>query len=452
MVPQTAGDILMLFNKSSHMIERRKPGSRFRRRAALMALSEFGLVIGSVTVFFVFLTLMIRVNFPQGSTLGETRSWSAGLLPDGGDVELEFSSTSSFAARVFAGEILTIQRRVQRRGSNSLVWSKANVGDTFTQNDAVQTFAKSTALLKVNEQSRITIGQNSLIVFDKRAADPFVSQQSSALVMINGELSGTLTSDDNAAFAFGVKLPSSDLTLVRREQDENVEFLVTVNDDQSTTVNLHGGSAEITGRDGKRVKITENQSVTIDSSGTQITVSNLPAAPRSTGPSNRETVTYRNVPETIDFTWDAVANADRYHIVIARDAGLSDRVVDDDVIGTSFRHGALGPGDYYWHVRSRAAWSQSRMSTVRRLRVIQDTAPPVLELESAPATVTAGQWRLHGKTDSGAHLYVDDLPVPHDNGRIDHLIELIPGANIIVVKAMDEVGNLSYASIAVNAK
>ncbi len=452
MVPQTAGYILMLINKSRHKIERRKPGSRFRRRAALMALSEFGLVVGSVVVFFVFLTLMIRVNFPQGTTLGETRPWSAGLLRDGGDVELEFSSTSSFAAQVFAGEILTIQRRVQRRGSNSLVWSKANVGDTFTQNDAVQTFAKSTALLKVNEQSRITIGQNSLIVFDKRAADPFVSQQSSALVMIAGELSGTLTSDDNAAFAFGVKLPSSDLTLVRRVQDENVEFLVTVNDDQSTTVNLHGGTAEIIGRDGKRVKITENQSVTIDSSGTQITVSNLPAAPRSTGPANRETVTYRNVPEMIDFTWDAVANADRYHIVIARDAGLSDRVVDDDVISTSFRHGALGPGDYYWHVRSRAAWSQSRMSTVRRLRVIQDTAPPVLELESPPATVTAGQWRLHGTTDSGAHLYVDDLPVPHDNGRIDHLIELIPGANIIVVKAMDEVGNLSYASIAVNAK
>lgn len=452
MVPQTAGYILMLFNKSSHMIERRKPGSRFRRRTTLLALSEFGLVVGSVVVFFIFLTLMIRVNFPQGTTLGENQPWSAGLLPDGDEVDLEFSSTSSFAAQIFAGEILTIQRRVQRRGANSLAWRKANVGDTFTQNDAVQTFAKSTALLKVNEQSRITIGQNSLIVFDKRAADPFVSQQGSALIMINGELSGTLTSDDNAAFSLGVRLPSSDLTLVRRVQDKNVEFLVTVNDDQSTTVNLHGGSAEITGRDGKRVKIKENQSVTIDSSGTRLTVSSLPATPRSTGPANSETVTYRNIPEMIDFTWDAVANADRYHIVIARDAGLSDRVVDDDVIGTSFRHGALGPGNYYWHVRSRVAWSQSQMSTVRRLRVIQDTAPPVLELESPPATVTAGQWRLHGMTDSGVNLYVDNLPVSHDNGRIDHLIELIPGANIIVVKAMDEVGNLSYASIAVNAK
>ena len=31
-----------------HTIERRKPSSRFRRRAALMAVSEFGLVVGSV--------------------------------------------------------------------------------------------------------------------------------------------------------------------------------------------------------------------------------------------------------------------------------------------------------------------------------------------------------------------------------------------------------------------
>jgi hypothetical protein len=316
----------------------------------------------------------------------------------------------------------------------------------------VQTFAKSTALLKVNEQSRITIGQNSLIVFDKREADPFASDQGTALIMISGELSGTLTNDDNSAFALGVTLPSSDLTLVRRAQDENVEFLITVNDDQSTTVNLHGGSAEIVGRDGKHVTINENQSVTVDSSGTKLMVGNLPSAPRSTGPVNRETVTYRNVPETIEFSWNAVANADRYHIVIARDAEFSDRVVDDDVIGTSFRHGALGPGNYYWHVRARVAWSQSRMSAVRRLRVIQDTAPPVLELESPPATVAAGQWRLHGKTDSSAQLYVDDSPVSHDNGRIDYPIELIPGANIIVVKAMDEVGNLSYASIAVNAK
>ena len=383
--------------------------------------------------------------------MARTRVWTSASLLPGGDIELEFGSDNSFA-QIFAGEILTIQRRVQRRGANSLAWAEANVGDTFTQNDAVQTFAKSTALLRVNEESRITIGQNSLIVFEKRAADPFVSQQGSVMVMIGGEMSGRLTNDDNSPFEFGVSLPNSEVTLVRRAEDDAVDFLITVNEDQSTTVNLHGGIAEVVGRDGQRMTITENQSITIDAAGTQLIVSNLPDAPRSSGPLNRQSVTYRNVPEVVDFSWDAVAGADRYHVVIARDAEFTNRVVDDDVIGTSFRHGALGPGTYFWHVRSRSAWSQSQMSTVRQLRVIQDTAPPSLELDTPGDNVVAGEWRLHGTTDSGARLFVDDSPVQHDNGRIDHPIKLKPGANIIVVKAMDDVGNLNYASISVNAK
>lgn len=429
-----------------------KNTGRFHRRTAFLALSEIGLVAGSVAVFFVFLMVLIRVYFPQGTTLGENQVGASADSSGGDAVDLEFGSPAALAAHLFAGEILTIKRRVQRRGANSLAWSEANVGDTFTENDAVQTFARSTALLRVGDQGKITIGQNSLIVFDKREADPFVAQQGSALVMINGELSGKLTSEDDAPFAFGVTLPSSDLTLVRGADDDSVEFLVTVNDDRSTTVNLHGGSAEIVGRDGRRTKIGEDQSATIDASGTEITVRNLPAAPRSTGPVNETTVAYRNVPETVEFSWDAAENADRYHIVVARDPDFLDRVVDDDVIGTTFRHGALGPGTYYWHVRSRVGWTQSEMSDVRRLVVVQDTSPPALELEPLPETVAAGQWRLHGTTESDAQLFVDDTPVPHDNGRIDHPIELKPGANIIVVKAMDEVGNLNYASISVNAK
>ena len=438
-------------NESMKQFERRQPGSRFRRRAALLALSEIGLVAGSMLVFFAFLTVLIRVYFPQGTTLGENAEWTSASLLPGADIELKFGTDNSLA-QIFAGEILTIQRRVQRRGANSLAWAEASVGDTFTQNDAVQTFAKSTALLRVNEESRITIGQNSLIVFEKRAADPFASQQGSVMVMIGGEMSGRLTNDDDSPFEFGVSLPNSEVTLVRRADDDAVDFLITVNEDQSTTVNLHGGIAEVVGRDGQRMTITENQSITIDAAGTQLVVSNLPDAPRSSGPFDRQSVTYRNVPEVVDFSWGAVAGADRYHVVIARDAEFTNRVVDDDVVGTSFRHGALGPGTYFWHVRSRSAWSQSQMSAVRQLRVIQDTAPPSLELDAPAASVAAGEWRLSGTTDSGARLFVDDSPVQHDNGRIDHPIKLKPGANIIVVKAMDDVGNLNYASISVNAK
>ena len=127
-------------------------------------------------------------------------------------------------------------------------------------------------------------------------------------------------------------------------------------------------------------------------------------------------------------------------------------MVDDNVVGTSFTHGALGPGNYYWHVRSRTGWAQSAQSTVRRLSVSQDLDPPALVLDQPPDRIQAGAWRLVGRTDADATVFVDEILVPHDGGRINHPVELRPGANVIVVKAIDRVGNLSYAPLLVNAK
>jgi len=424
---------------------------RVFRGRVLVILTEIGLVLAAVAVFFAFLTILTDVYFPQGTDLIADRADSV-AASQSGRVDIAISDDTSQSTELFVGEILRIQRRVQRRGADSLNWSVANVGDTFARHDAVQTFARSTALLKVDDKSRLTIGQNSLIVFDNQEVDPFTSRQAKVLIMVDGELSGRLSSDAEGSIQFGVNLPNSDLTLTSTSSADDVDFLITVNEDQSTTVNLHSGAAVIIGQDGSRKTIGENESITIDSSGTEYSVSTLPLAPRSTGPVNRKSITYRNVPKPVEFTWSAIAKADRYHIVVARDADFSDRVVDDDVIGTSFSHGALGPGEYYWYVRSRAAWAQSQQSPTRRLTVIQDTSAPFLELESPPAQVAAGEWRLRGRTENTATIFVDDSRVENQNGRIDHLIDLKHGANIIVVRAMDDVGNLNYESLSVNAK
>jgi len=367
-------------------------------------------------------------------------------------VELGINGQGEKTNTLFAGEILNIQRNVKHRGANSLAWDTANIGGKIVSNDAVQTFARSTALMEINNASRLTIGENSLIVFDQREADPFLNDSSPVLVMIDGELSGTLSGDDKSRFQFGVTLPNSDVTLRPRTPGDDVEFVITVNDDKSTTVNIHKGSAQIIGRDGKLKTIGDRQSITIDSSGRGYQVSSLSSAPKPTGPSHNSSASYRNVPKQIQFTWNAVSNADRYRIIVARDPEFSDRVVDDDIVGTTFTHGALGAGTYYWAVRSLVGWSQSEQSAVRKLRVMQDTKPPALELDPPPDSILAGAWRLRGRTDADATVFVDEMPVEHVNGRIDHPIDLKPGANLIVVKAFDGVGNLSYAPLLVNAK
>jgi hypothetical protein len=431
----------------------RDDGDVDRRRNRFVWLSETAMVAVCVLVFFGFMSALIRLYFPQGTSLiAEQEADSLGQATRNGDVELGINSNDAEVSQLFAGEILSIQRRVQHRGADTLTWSDASVGEKVARNDAVQTFARSTAVMEVNSDSQLTLGENSLIVFDQRQADPFLADRNSVLVIIDGELSGTLSGADRSRFRFGVNLPNGDVTLQPRKAGEDVEFLITVNDDQSTTVNINEGTAQVVGRDGARQTIGEQHSVTVDASGSELRVSRLSQAPSVTGPPDDTTVVYRNVPRQVEFSWEAVAGADRYHIVIARDAGFSDRVVDDDVPGTTFTHGALGPGTYYWRVRSRIGWSQSDHSAVRRLRVRQDLVPPTLELDPPPETIQAGTWHLRGHTDADATVFVDEVAVAQQSGRIDHEIELRPGANLIVVKAIDEVGNLSYAPLLVNAK
>ncbi len=424
-----------------------------RRRARFVWLSETALVVACVVVFFGFLAVLIRAYFPQGTALTVDPDASVLIsVPPSPDVEVDIDAEPAAIEQWFAGEILTIRRRVQHRSANALTWNYANLGDKVARNDDLQTFARSTAVMKVNNKSRLTIGENSLIVFDQQALDPLQTERKSTLVMIEGELSGKLSSANKSRFQFNVNLPNSEVTLQPGTAGKDVEFLITVNDDQSTTLNVHEGTAQVTGSDGTQQTIGEQQSVTIDSHGSKLWVIELAPAPKVTGPVNNMAVTYRNVPAQIQFTWNAIADADRYHIVIARDKEFSDRVVDDDVIGTRFTHGALGAGSYYWYVRSRVGWSQSDRSVVRRLRMTQDLVAPTLKLDPPPDTIQAGPWRLHGRTDADATVFIDERPIEHHSGRIDHAIELRPGANIIVVTAVDEVGNLSYAPLLVNAK
>ena len=423
-----------------------------RRRKVIVWITELGMVGGCVAVFFFFLITLIGVYFPQGSTLvGERNDELFGDLNDADGVDLQIDSQAS-AQDVYAAKIVRMQRRVQRRGRRSLAWDDAQLGDKFVQDDAVQTFARSTALLEIGDTSYLTVHENSLIVFNHQEADPYLGGQQTVMLMIEGELSGTISGENASGIQFGVNLPNSEVTLVARNPGEEVDFQITVNDDQSTTVNLHSGIANIVGRDGKIRTINANESVTIDPTGMTFRVSEVPPAPTGIGPANNTLVAYRNVPQKIKFNWSAVELADRYHVVIARDPEFSNLIVDDDVIGTEFTHGALGSGTYYWHVRSRVEWAQSNKSETHQIRVLQDLEAPLLELNPPSDAVLAGAWRLTGRTEPDASIFVDGVPVAHEAGRIDQEIALQRGVNIITVKAMDSVGNLNYESLAISAK
>ena len=136
-------------NENEQNTDDRQGSSKERRRKVVVWITELGLVAGCVAIFFSFLVALIGVYFPQGSTLvGERIGESFADLLDTDNIDLQVDSQSSAKER-FAAKIIRMQRRVQRRGARSLAWDDAQLGDEFVQDDAVQTFARSTALLEI---------------------------------------------------------------------------------------------------------------------------------------------------------------------------------------------------------------------------------------------------------------------------------------------------------------
>ena len=163
---------------------------------------------------------------------------------------------------------------------------------------------------------------------------------------------------------------------------------------------------------------------------------------------------YNAVSTAVEFHWRGDRIADRFELVLARDAEFQDIILRETVERTSFTHGHLRSGTYYWKVSGFARWAESLASEPRRFEVRRDTEPPLLTVHFPEGVVRDETLVLDGTTEPGADVSVGDFRVPVDpvTGEFGHVLRLQPGLNVIVVAAVDEAGNLAHESKIVNAK
>ena len=85
--------------------------------------------------------------------------------------------------------------------------------------------------------------------------------------------------------------------------------------------------------------------------------------------------------------------------------------------------------------------------------LVQDLLPPQLEVRLPEATVETAELILRGRTDPGARVMIGRIEPPvADSGEFETTVNLRSGPTLIVVEAVDEVGNVAYFSQYVNAK
>jgi hypothetical protein len=413
------------------------------RNWARLLTGELALMVGAVALFTLFMLGLMRWYFPAGTGIEVSERTGAGMIAR--DAALGLASGQGGARRM-VGTLTARYNSVQWRSAEEVEWRRAEEGASFRERDALQTGPASYATVGGGDGTSMRLGERSLVVFEAAAARLAADFSRPAAVVMRGEMSGELAPGAGAADGL-VRINGGALSLVA-DADEPVEYVVRINDNESATISLFRGRARYVSAEGV-TEIAERQALTVDDAGRRVELADLPPAPALLAPAAGARIAGRGGPTAVDFTWQAVPGVEGYRVIIARDPQLVNRVADERVAGTAFRHGGLPVGSYYWAVQAGTGWTLGAPGGPRLLVLGKDDQPPLLALDAAPAAVSANYVTISGRTDPDARVFVAGQPAENAAGAFKHETYLAAGANIIVVESVDAVGNVAYASVMV---
>jgi hypothetical protein len=148
----------------------------------------------------------------------------------------------------------------------------------------------------------------------------------------------------------------------------------------------------------------------------------------------------------VSFSWRPVDATDEFTLQVARDPEFSHLIFDRTQSETSFTHGALGAGDYYWRVVGRRGPITGTASATSRFTIETAAHQPLLRVQ-VPSETTGRTVVIRGETEPGCKIIIGDATVTTDAaGRFETTLTLRDGYNFVVVQAVDPLGNTAFDS------
>jgi hypothetical protein len=392
----------------------------------------------------------INKMFPTGSGLISSLKHEQGRITTGkydselfissGGVDLELMDTYGLAALLQESKNM-----VKRKPSDGIAWQRVGSGTALFDRDAVQTFKRSSAEIFFDNENSLEMSENSLIIIRKMEKDVFRNVRHSQVVVVDGELRGRLskTNKDQALFV-EVNTPGAVTQIIGKEAP--AEFSIKVNPDKSSTVVVYSGTAKMMVK-GQTVVIEENESVTMDEGEMPSEPELLPDPVRLTSPSRDKYFYYRDLPPKVRFEWDEIKEFNSFHLRLARDPEFKEVLADEILSQTSFEHGNLRQGEYYWYVNAMDDWAEGNFGEIRHIKIIKDDIPPILELATTAKETMQKYFIVKGKSEPGAKVYIDGKETKlSSKGEFEYKANLRRGVNVFVIEAVDRTGNVAYAT------
>jgi hypothetical protein len=420
--------------------EPHRPPSRLRR--ILGPALEGGVAVVLTLVCFVALLLVLIRMLPSATDLGdlftakeESPQDSTSPMALGG--ALDPTVWKDITLQVIDNEVL-------RKEANSIAWKRTKSGARLSFGDGIQTTRQGMAVVTFDRDNHLRIGRNSVVILNQLERDILHdSGPSASFTVVAGEMWGSFRGN---ASPVQLDVPSANSTTrVEMAGGRPAQFKVTVRDDRTSTISVLRGSMNLRNASGV-LAVGEDQYVVVDAAGGVSDPKELLSPPDPLEPADADKRVYRQFPPKLTFKWRAT-KADEYRIVIARDGEMREIVLEERVSGTTYAVGGLTAGDYWWTVSSVRKGADGPPSPRRHLTIVEDQQPPALQVSFPEARTARQSVSIAGMVDSDAQVFVAGRrAVVRPDGSFSVTAELRPGVNLIVVEAVDGVGNSAYRS------
>jgi lipid-binding SYLF domain-containing protein len=329
---------------------------------------EFGLLILAIAVAAGVIWGVVRLALP-GGTPSKLRD-SAEIASVSAPVEPSSARTPTPPLSDFEGSIAKLHRTVQMRAGSELAWRGAELGRAVHTEDAIQTLAEASVVVKVKNRGDISIGENSLVVFEANANDTFMAARSAVAAVTRGELAGRLKAGaDNDVL--GIRLPNATVRLQGVSPGQPADFNLQLNRDKSASIVILRGKAQVRARNGV-TKLGSGEGVQISADGGHAERQSIPAVPVLVEPAASQVIVYHKEPPKVVFRWRSDTPVDDYHFVLAKDRDLRDTIADEHLSDGSYIRADLRSGDYYWTVTARRGWLEGTPTSVAVVHVERD--------------------------------------------------------------------------------
>ncbi len=322
---------------------------------------------------------------------------------------------------------------VEGRTPAQTAWTGRGVSDVLIEFERVRTLSASTAQITFRDLSRLRLNPNSNATIQTMRSDPLTGGEMTKVNLVEGDFYALLNQlSDRTEFEIevGGLATSTDST----------DFWVQSDRTGARFANYDEAALQV-GEGENALTLGQNEGAVVGRDGsTQIT-----------GVLDRATLLLPDQGETVfgrsaELQWDGTPDAAGYWLEVATDPAFNEMQISEwGIRETTFEAVGLDQGRFYWRIAALDGFGlPGGWSNARDFELISDSTPPFLAVLSPAegALLASSAFQVTGETEPEVQLAVNGVAVMQDAmGRFTVDLQAVPGANEVLLEAVDAAGN-----------